>query len=95
MRVYTVIGLADESAGELYVAGVFPGQHRTLDASPVTRVPGAGHLSRWAGHFEADSADEAEKIAVDVVGHARDEDTLYWPPGSRQVKTVPLKSDLL
>jgi hypothetical protein len=57
MATFTVIGLRDED-GDLTVAGVIRGEHNCVD----TRWGAAG-ASRWASSFEAESAEDAERLA--------------------------------
>jgi hypothetical protein len=80
MRIYTVTGLLDDESGELYVSGVFPGRHDTAETAKTTHLEGYGALTRFLGFFEADTADEAEQIAVDVVSHYADSDASQWAP---------------
>ena len=80
MRVWTVTGLVDEESGDLYVSGVFPGRHASADKELTTRMEGYGELSRFVGYFDADDADMAAAIAVDVVKHYADDDAAQWAP---------------
>ena len=66
MRIYTVTGLLDEETGDLYVASVSLGAHEEVGSEHITYMEGYGDLLRFTGHFDADSAAEAEQIAVSV-----------------------------
>lgn len=98
MRNYTVTGLLDEQSHELYVAAVQEGRHEPVETSQVTTIPGYGNLTRFAGYFEAGGADEAERIATDVVRHYADDDAPQWAPGSgrgyRRVENVETGEEL-
>ena len=92
MRTYTVTGLVDEENGDLYVAAVQAGRHDPGETAEKTTIAGFGNLFRFTGYFEADSFDEAERIAVDVTKHYADDDAVQWAPGGgrrfRSVETI-------
>ena len=102
MKVWTVTGLVDEESGDLYVAGVYPGKHQEAGTGLTTRMEGYGELSRFTGWFDADNADTAEAVAVDVVRHYADDDAAQWAPVEprnpgvyKKRKVEDVKTDIL
>ena len=88
MKTYTVTGLLDEQEGDLYVAASQPGRHPAADDMQTTDVPGFGQMTRFISYIEADSADEAERIAIDVAKHYADDDAAQWAPEGGHYRRV-------
>jgi redox-regulated HSP33 family molecular chaperone len=100
MKVWTVIGLVDEQNGDLYVAAVLAGRHEAQDTELTTRMEGYGELSRFVTYVDADSAEQAEAIAVDVTSQFADDQAQLWSPeelpGRRAYRRVEdVKTDKL
>lgn len=97
MKTYTITGLVDDQYGDndLYVASVQEGRHEPAETSQFTHMEMYGKLSRFTGYFEADTPDEAERIAVDVVRHYSDDDAAQWLPRGRgrYRPTTTIKTD--
>lgn len=66
MATFTVVGLMDETTGELYVAGVFEGTQKNLDRNVDAEVGGLV-LDQFVGYFDADDADDAAELARSVM----------------------------
>ena len=66
MATFTVVGLLDETNGELYVAGVFDGTQENLDRNIDAEVDGLV-LDQFVGYFDADDADDAAELARSVM----------------------------
>lgn len=95
MATFTVVGLLDETTGELYVAGVFAGTQKNLDTNVDAEVGGLV-LDQFVGYFDADDADDAAELARSVmnepvVSATSDE----WPPLTRRADDVNVQGGLL
>ncbi len=76
MPTYTVIGLRDDD-GTLLVAGVLLGEHGTVDTAETT-----DGMTRWAVAVTADTADQAEALAIDEAQNDGDPGVIRVdPPG--------------
>lgn len=60
MTMFSVIGLRDSGSGELHIAGVVVGGRGCVDDDQN----GAARFERWCAVVEADSWQEAERLAV-------------------------------
>ena len=78
LKLWTVVGLVDDEDSTLYVSAVFSGKQEAKDKTLVTTFEGYGDLSRFVGYFDAEDAEMAEEIAVDVVSHYADYDAVQW-----------------
>ena len=94
MRTYTVTGLLDEQDGDLYVAASHEGRHPSADTTRTTDVPGFGQMTRFLSYIEADTADEAERIAIDIAKHYADDDAALWAPGKGYRRVESVDTDL-
>lgn len=92
MRMYTVTGLVDEQSGVLYVAAVLPGRHEAVDIDESTAVDGYV-LTRFTGHFDAENADDAARVAAGLVRQFAEDQSAAWHPepnrhGGRDVENI-------
>jgi hypothetical protein len=62
MSTWTVVGLRDGDSGELLVAGVLEGEHPARDSGPLS-----GRFGRYCTFVQADTADQAERLACAAV----------------------------
>lgn len=66
MATYTVVGLFDETTGELHVAGVFDGTQKNVDLNVDAEVRGQV-MEQFVGYFDAEDAEEAAELARQVM----------------------------
>lgn len=101
MPTYTVVGLYDDTTGELYVCSVFEGQQYNVDKARSTEVPlyaGDVELERFLGYFVADDPGQAEQMAREIVGYPYEaENEPAWGAGARRdfITTVKIKGEML
>lgn len=66
MTTWTVVGLVNESTGDLYVAGVFAGTQKNMDRNVDADVGGTV-MDQFVGYFDAGTADDAAELARQVM----------------------------
>jgi hypothetical protein len=95
MATWTVVGLLDETTGDLHVAGVFEGTCQNMDRNVDAEV-GGQVMEQFVGYFDADDADDAAELAREIMKNPVG--TGVYSSGrriTRPARDVPVRGDLL